>query len=608
MAAGYRADIDGLRAAAVALVVGFHAFPAVISGGFVGVDVFFVISGYLITGLILDRQATGRFSIKDFYVRRARRILPALGTVITATLVIGWFVLLPVAYEKLGLHALAGSLFFPNLIFWSEAGYFDVAAKAKPLLHLWSLGIEEQFYMIWPALLIAVRRWRANTTLILCAFAALSLIYSSIEVFSNTVAAFYSPLSRLWELSLGGILAARYVKLRHPEIASLLGIALIVVAGLILTNASRFPGLLAVMPAGGAALAIAGRSSILRWRPFVALGLISYPLYLWHWPLLSFAAISGFDTLPVRFAVVAVSILLAWATTRYIESPVRFGALRARGASISAGVTFAVAICGTLIFWSGGMLLRYPQAIRPVLATMDYKFHLPARYGKCWLAANWDFSHYKSECSDGTILMWGDSYSALLATGLPKPYAQFSRDGCLPLIDPGPGQCAHSNVTVADKIVQLKPRRVILFGAWLFHVENWQADPKLTGPLRATLRRLRADIDDVVLVGPSPDWLPENLPAVVFKFWSETGLLPDRIKLPSEKYQATDRIMRDVALGEGVRFVSFFDAICNADGCLTHDPASRSELLFWDHGHLTLEGANYLVAKMSLAQISWRTH
>src|ERR1700731_4477337 len=198
MAAGYRADIDGLRAAAVALVVGFHAFPAVISGGFVGVDVFFVISGYLITGLILDRQATGRFSIKDFYVRRARRILPALGTVITATLVIGWFVLLPVAYEQLGLHALAGSLFFPNLIFWSEAGYFDFAAKAKPLLHLWSLGIEEQFYMIWPALLIAARRWRANTTLILCAFAALSLIYSSIEVFSNTVAAFYSPLSRLW--------------------------------------------------------------------------------------------------------------------------------------------------------------------------------------------------------------------------------------------------------------------------------------------------------------------------------------------------------------------------------------------------------------------------
>jgi peptidoglycan/LPS O-acetylase OafA/YrhL len=531
MAAGYRPDIDGLRATAVALVVGFHAFPAVISGGFVGVDVFFVISGYLITGLILDRQATGRFSIKDFYVRRARRILPALGTVIIATLVIGWFVLLPVPYEKLGLHALAGSLFFPNLIFWSEAGYFDVAAKAKPLLHLWSLGIEEQFYMLWPALLIAVRRWRANTTLILCAFGALSLIYSSIEVFRDPAAAFYSPLSRLWELGLGGILAARYVKLRHPEIASLLGIALIVVAGLILTDASPFPGLLAVVPAGGAALAIVGHSSVLRWRPLVALGLISYPLYLWHWPLLSFAAISGFDTPPVRFAVVAASILLAWATTRYIESPIRFGALRARGASISAGVTFAVAICGTLVFWSGGMLLRYPQAIRPVLATMDYKFHLPARADKCWLTADWDVSRYKSECGDGTILMWGDSYSALLATGLPKPYAQFSRDGCLPLlaIDPGPGQCANSNVTVADKIVQLKPRRVILFGAWLFHVENWQADPKLTGALRATLRRLRADIDDVVLVGPSPSWLPENLPAVVFKFWSETGFLPDRI-------------------------------------------------------------------------------
>jgi peptidoglycan/LPS O-acetylase OafA/YrhL len=605
MANAYRGDIDGLRAMAVAMVVAFHAFPTAVPGGFVGVDVFFVISGYLITGLILDEQATGSFTIKRFYVRRTRRILPALAVVIAATLVIGWFALLPVPYERLGLHATAGALFFPNLVYWSEAGYFDVAAKAKPLLHLWSLGIEEQFYLIWPLFLVALRRWKANPAPILCVVIALSLTYSGIEVFRDPVAAFYSPFSRLWELGLGGVVAGRHVKLRHPELSSLIGVALIIGAGLILTNASPFPGLLATIPAGGAALVIVGRSSVLRWRPFVALGLISYPLYLWHWPLLSFAAVGGVETISVRVAIVAISTILAWATTRYVEYPIRFGVLRARAVPISAGSLIAVALIGGLIFWSGGLTLRYPPDIRPVLAKMDYQFRVPARAGRCWLKEEWKFSRYERECSDGAILIWGDSYSALLATGLPKPYAQFSRNGCLPLLAPeaGLGRCAESNQMVIDKILELKPRRVILFGAWMFHAENWRSDQRLLGVLRDTLGRLRAGIDDVVLVGPSPSWQPENLPAVVFKFWSDVGSLPDRLKLPPQNYQATDAVMRDIAIGEGVRFVSIFDAICNADGCLTHGPASSSELLFFDHGHLTLEGAAYLVRKMGLDRL-----
>lgn len=233
MATSYRADIDSLRAVAVALVVLFHAFPLTPSGGFIGVDVFFVISGYLITGLILDQQAAGSFSITSFYVRRARRILPSLVVVMAATIIIGWFVLGPTSYEKLGIHATAGALFFPNIIYWIEArDYFNLATEPRPLLHLWSLGVEEQFYLPRLAvLLITSWYWKSRRTTILCALSATSLIYSSIASFHDPVAAFYSPLSRLWELGAGGILASRNIKVRYPEIISLLGVTIIVIAG-----------------------------------------------------------------------------------------------------------------------------------------------------------------------------------------------------------------------------------------------------------------------------------------------------------------------------------------------------------------------------------------
>jgi peptidoglycan/LPS O-acetylase OafA/YrhL len=246
----YRADVDGLRAVAVALVVAFHAFPAAVPGGFIGVDIFFVISGYLITGVILDHQAVNSFSIKSFYIRRARRILPALAIVISATLVIGWFVLLPAHYERLGLHAAASALFVPNLVYWSEAGYFDVAAKTKPLLHLRSLGVEEQFYLVWPLLFVLLRRWKAQPTKILCVLCVISLLYSSVEAFRDPVAAFYSPLSRLWELGTGGVLASWRVRSRYPEILSCFGLVLLLGAAFKITDASPFPGLFAIIPVG----------------------------------------------------------------------------------------------------------------------------------------------------------------------------------------------------------------------------------------------------------------------------------------------------------------------------------------------------------------------
>jgi peptidoglycan/LPS O-acetylase OafA/YrhL len=605
---------------AVVLVVAFHASPGAVQGGFIGVDVFYVISGYLITGLILKEQSTDCFSIKRFYARRARRILPALTVVIAATLVIGGFVLLPSPYERLGLHAMAGALFFPNILYWSEAGYFDASAQMKPLLHLWSLGVEEQFYLVWPLLMVLLRRWKVAPSPILCGLSVVSLIYSSIAVFYEPVAAFYSPLSRMWELGVGGVLASRRVKVPYPEIVSWLGIVLIVGISFVKLKNAPFPGLLAIVPVGGAAMVIAAGSSALTWRPLVALGLISYPLYLWHWPLLSFARICN-EPAFVKIATVPLSICLAWVTNRYIEYPVRFGSLRSFGAAISGSTMFAVSLVAFVIFYSGGLPNRYPKGIQRVFAIMEYEYRSPGRYGRCWLDQWSKFDVYEPQCRNGEILIWGDSVSALLGTGLPKPYAQFSRDSCLPLLatrddefviaeqkESSLGsrrlgeQCLKSNARIVDEILQLKPRRVILFGAWLFHVANWQSDPKLTESMRLTLHKLRSGIDDVILVGPSPAWLP-SLPQTVFEFWSKFGALPDRLKVPPEDYQATDTVLRDIAADEHVRFISIFDALCNAEGCLSHTPESRSELLMFDHAHMTIDGATYVVEKLGLAQL-----
>ena len=603
MAQEYRADIDGLRAVAVGIVVAFHAFPALVPAGFVGVDVFFVISGYLITGFILDRQQSSAFSITEFYIRRARRILPALALVIAVTLAIGLFALLPAQYKKLGLHAVAGALFFPNLTYWSEAGYFDAASITKPLLHLWSLGVEEQFYLVWPLLLMLLWRQKAWLVPMLCAVTAISLTYSSIAALHEPTSAFYSPLSRLWELGVGGILAARHIKVRCPEFASCLGLVLIFGAALSLRDRSPFPGLLAIIPVGGAGLIIASGSLFLSQRPLVLLGLISYPLYLWHWPLLSFASILRIDTDELKVAiVVALSVLLAWLTTRFVEYPIRFGASRRHGVAISGGAIAAVALGGAAIFCSNGLAARYPPDIRPVLATMDYEFRDQARVGKCWITQNAEFEKYRPECRIGAIAVWGDSYSGLLGTGLPRPYAQFTRDGCPPLLTDGGDPCSVGNAAVLAEIIRLRPKRLILFGAWQFRSINWNSGTIPVEPLRLTLQKLHVAVPDIILLGPSPDW-PPTLPDIVFKYWTEFHALPDRLKHLTDEYRAFDAAFRDIADSEHVRFISIFDALCNSDGCLTHTPASRSELLFWDHGHLTVEGATYLVQKLGLANL-----
>jgi peptidoglycan/LPS O-acetylase OafA/YrhL len=350
----YRPDIDGLRAVAVVLVVLFHAFPDFCRGGFVGVDIFFVISGYLITGNILTGITANKFSYLDFYARRLRRIVPALVVVLATVFALGWFLLLPQEFLDLSRHTVAGSSFTSNILLLMQTGYFDTASDLKPLLHLWSLGVEEQYYIVWPAMLVLAYRTRLNK---LAAIAILGVASFAFMLAVPKADAFFLLPARFWELLLGGALSwcalerrPALVRLRDsfsaaglsPQalgtIAGALAATLLAVAVIALNKDTPYPGWNALLPTLAAVLVIASGPSawlnrtVLANRAAVTLGLMSYPLYLWHWPLLSFARIVAGETPPVwvRLVLVAVSPLLAWATWQLIEIPVRqklFGAI-----------------------------------------------------------------------------------------------------------------------------------------------------------------------------------------------------------------------------------------------------------------------------------------
>jgi peptidoglycan/LPS O-acetylase OafA/YrhL len=376
----YRRDIDGLRAVAVLSVVAFHAFPDWIKGGFIGVDVFFVISGYLISTIIHENLDSGTFSVTEFYRRRVKRIFPALLLVLVSCYVFGWFSLLGDEYTQLGKHIAGGAGFVSNLVSWSESGYFDNASDTKPLLHLWSLGVEEQFYIFWPLLLWFAHHMRLNLPGIGILVALMSFGLNLHQVKADAVADFYSPQTRFWELMLGSILA--WVTLYKPKrwVARALdhgtrrASAMSVVAAVLLAfgfwhidKRLGFPGKWALVPVLGAVMLIfAGPGAwvnrvVLSNRIAVWIGLISFPLYLWHWPLLTYARIihSTVPDAPVRGAIVLVSIVLAWLTYRLVERPVRLGS---RGAGFKVAVLVAlmpvVGVVGYTTFVRHGLPFR----------------------------------------------------------------------------------------------------------------------------------------------------------------------------------------------------------------------------------------------------------
>jgi len=417
---GYRPDVDGLRAVAVLGVIGFHAFPGGLPGGFTGVDVFFVISGFLISGIVFRGLAAGSFSAAEFYARRIRRIFPGLVLVLAASLAFGWYVLLADEFERLGKHAAAGAGFVANFWLWHEGDYFNGDAASNPLLHLWSLGVEEQFYLLWPPLLILVWRRSRRSLPSIAALVTIASLATNLAVLHRFPrAAFYAPFSRLWELTAGGLLA--YAKLgrsgedhnhRRADAMSWVGIGLIALA--VVTEARSFPGTWAAVPTLGACLIIAAgphavvNRRVLSNRLLVGIGLISYPLYLWHWPLLSFARIvAGRPPGPgLCLALIAASFVVAYATTSLVERRAR----RARGRRpllVLAGLAAVNLVGGLTIVRAGARPRNSRNGVdRIVEARRDLQY--PPEGFSAFVLNGRPYQLHAG--GGGSVLLFGDSH------------------------------------------------------------------------------------------------------------------------------------------------------------------------------------------------------
>jgi peptidoglycan/LPS O-acetylase OafA/YrhL len=374
----YRREIDGLRALAVLPVILFHAGFETFSGGFVGVDVFFVISGYLITTIILAELEQGKFSIVNFYERRARRILPALFLVMLVCIPFAWFWLLPSDMKDFSQSLVAVSLFVANIFFWLESGYFAPAAELKPLLHTWSLAVEEQFYLLFPVFLMFF--WKFGRTFILVMFSLIFLLSLAIADWASYVmpsAAFYLLPTRGWELLIGSFAAFYFRNPRRPitgkilgEVGGLLGVILICLAIFIYTKNTPFPGLYALVPTLGALLIIlfanqknyVGR--FLGNKFFVGLGLISYSAYLWHQPLFAFARHKGItDADYFVFLILSfVSLLLAYVSWKFVETPLRNKQKFSRASifTLGGGGIILFVVLGSYGVSNNGFVWRFP--------------------------------------------------------------------------------------------------------------------------------------------------------------------------------------------------------------------------------------------------------
>ncbi len=486
----YRPDIDGLRALAVMSVLVFHVDPALLPGGFLGVDIFFVISGYLISLILFREQAEGRFSFTGFYGRRVRRLFPALVLVLAASLFFGFFALLADEYERLGKHAAAAIVFALNFQLLGEAGYFDAVSYSKPLLHLWSLSVEEQFYLLWPVLLLASRRVRCNPGWVIASCAALSLFYGLRLGRINPDQLYYHSLPRFWELLSGVAIAWMHQKkdtnwlppgLQPPrarDALSLAGLALTASALLAFTKSLQHPGWATLWPITGVVMLMASGpgavvNRMLSWRPLVWTGLISYPLYLWHWPILSYARIaeSGSPAPWMLWLGAVLSVLLAWATYAGVELPLR----RAAGSGQGKRRVTLVLCCAmaALLAAAGVVVLGKGVPERPALQ------YFKKNEGQMFREARQDASCLalfagkatpvycrQSHAGERMIALVGDSHAHVLFTGVSELVAQhgygtllLANSGCPPFVGAVTGrtpaehaQCTQSIDTIVEAL------------------------------------------------------------------------------------------------------------------------------------------------------------
>lgn len=640
----YRHDIDGLRAVAVVPVVLFHAGIGAFSGGYVGVDVFFVISGFLISSIIRKEIAQGTFSIAGFYERRCRRILPALTVVLVACFLLGYLVMLPIQLAHLGRSASAAALFLSNVFFWRDAGYFAPATDWMPLLHTWSLAVEEQYYVAFPLMMFACRTWRPSRVLLLVVAALLaSFCLSAYGTPEHPSAAFYLSPFRVWELLLGVVLSfwegpaitRRWVR----ELVSVAGLAMIVVATVAFDSSTLFPGVVALLPCLGAAALIAtGRTgattvrAILSAKPAVFVGKVSYSWYLWHWPVLVFIRLRFVKTelgTDLALFCVASSFIIAALSWRYVESPFRRSAIIASRRRV---------------FAMSGVAIGAPVVLS-VVAILGRGF--PSRVSEEVLAlqhAAEDVDPYRLSCSGQvgdsncvfgsmhdapSVMLWGDSHAAAIRPALEvalEPAGASAvlvwQSACPPLLgahrigDPKGEACERWRVgaiTFAQNSDQIST--VVLMGRWVYvasgkrreaggaHVELFR-DDLTTEPsaeenprvferaLHRTVSALRAAGKTVVLLGGTPE-MGWDVPAILAlsAYHRVVPPTPARREQIAAENRFVDEVFVEVAGTPGVTFIPLRDILC-VDECRVLE-AKRA--VYSDDDHLSMYGARSVV-------------
>ncbi len=624
----YRREIDGLRALAVVPVILFHAGFRAFSGGFVGVDVFFVISGYLITSLILAERAQGRFSLARFYERRARRILPALFVVMAVCIPVAWLCLLPSDMKAFSESLVAVSLFASNVLFYSESGYFAPDAELKPLLHTWSLAVEEQFYVLFPLFLLAAwqlgRRWAIA---LLAIVALLSLALAQWGAFNSPAATFLLLPSRVWEL-LTGALVAFYWQSRHslagnesanhwPEgVASAAGVAMILSGVFVFDKETPFPSLYALLPVVGTVLVIlfahpqTAAGKLLGSKTLVGIGLISYSAYLWHQPLFAFARHRSVEEpgRMLRLALAFVAVLLAYLSWRFVETPFRERNRFSRNevALYAVLCSSAFVVFGVLGSRSNGFDERFTSDERVILSYMTYAFRDLYRVETCLLEPGQAYSEFSRQCvpnrEAGGTLIWGDSHAAAISYGLRRTLqdvAQYTASGCPPLVDveiSDRPHCKKINDFVKEEIQQIRPGMIILHANWRRYKKY-----EVAKQLERTIEFVRhvSPSTRIIIVGVMPQWTP-SLPVYMVK---------RHIPLAAEQYvdnsyvrngRILDKDLRAVAEKKGVAFFSAIDALCVSDRCrATTAIGGGLTLTMWDSGHLTEGGSIFFATELA---------
>lgn len=562
-ASQYRADIDGLRAVAVLGVLAYH-FGLGVPGGYGGVDVFFVISGFLIAGIIKAELEAGTFSLANFYVRRIRRILPALAACLLVTTVAASVILFPRDFQNFGRTVLAAATSTSNFFFMHRTGYFDDAAIEKPLLHTWSLGVEEQFYVVFPlTLMLLFRFWRGSVLYVLGAVAILSFVYGCYSVNHAPEKAFFSTIGRAWELGIGVLVAFGVLptisKRWGREIEVAIGVLLIAYAYAFYSDATPFPGLAALPLCLGPAMIIHSGTGpdrtivarVLSVPPMVAVGLISYSVYLWHWPLLvlsvyRFTDIFGAGAAHAKTAhilLAAASLCIGALSWAFIERPFRRAKAVSQRTVFAAGATVTLAIAAV----ASVSIVRpsWLQNWAPEIDAMQFKRAIPVKALGLTRAAGWASGTYSTGQSGSVpdTILWGDSFAEALAPGFVDYDQKTGHDviisalaGCPPLAgvtfhERGGGEvCTSRNANILKHIGESKIRRVVLVARWSVFAKTVVRDAHgrptvygnseggdgsgLESALDTVVHQLVTQGREVVIIGPIPAQSFEVAPAV----------------------------------------------------------------------------------------------